>query len=254
MPVTKSMMGDKSRLQHNHHQKMRKLNDEIDALKGRQETAAKKEKEQRERQEMEHLKEMAKIEGRFQHFRDTTEENLQKLQEKIAEEENEYKNKTKEMESAIVKEIAPEAGQAIADKAISAVQASDSKVGEEQILAILSAGQNEREVAKSMAELFQTMRNQMAEDIKKQPKHEAEEEKKATGSEGSTEDKGDGYQTVGKDGRAVRPNAAAKGAAKPRDANAIIDDSPDRSSASKRAADNQLQPDDAAVKDDADDV
>ena len=129
-------------------------------------------------------------------------------------------------------------------------------MNEDQVMAVLVAGQDGVEesqkmtpnqqttVAKSMAMLLQTMRNQMAEDIKKQLKREAEEEKKAAGGAGKVEDKGDAFQVAGKDGRPVRTNAAARGAVKPRNPDVIIDDSPDRAGASKRAADSQLQPDD----------
>ena len=255
-PVLKSMMGDKNRLTNNHLQKMRKLKDETETRKARQETATRKEKEQQEHQEREHLKEMAKIEEHFHNLQENTKEELLKLQEKIAEEEKEYEAKAKEVGSAIALEIAPEAGQAIADKAISAVQASDIYVNEDQVMAVLVAEQDGVEesqkmtsdqqttVAKSVATLLQTMRTQMAEDIKRQLRHEAEEEKKAAGGAGKAEDKGDGFQVAGKDGRPVRANAAARGTLKPRNPDVIIDDSPERAGAAKRVADSQLQPDD----------
>ena len=62
MPALRSIVGDKSREQHNSEQKITKCKEDIKALRSRQDQAATKETEEKEEEKERHLARMAEIE------------------------------------------------------------------------------------------------------------------------------------------------------------------------------------------------
>ena len=106
-PALRSIVGDRSREAHNHEQKITKFQEDLKALKQRQENAVLKEKEEQQEEEERHIHRKAEIELLHAKLRERLSEEIKQAEEKLKQEEDKHKLRTQELDQAFIKEAGP---------------------------------------------------------------------------------------------------------------------------------------------------
>ena len=235
VPLLRSIVGDQTRLINTHQQRMAKLNEGLEAAKKRQEDGQRIKTERLQEQTDKHLQEMARLEEHAENSKRTIERDISKLKEQLEEEEKEYKQRRTEVGTELAKQAGPGLTEAFATFAMGPVEASETAAGKDTIAQVLMKKQKQlgvgeqlqesqiQNVAATMADLFQELKNdmmkQIMKDMMKQQEAEKEEEVEAAESE---KDKDEQWKQQGRRRTSRSPDA-------------MVDDSTERTNAVKRA-------------------
>ena len=256
--IIKNIVGDRTRERKQHEHKANKLTEDLDDVKAKLGKSVEIEKEKMEAENLRHKTTMAGLEKGFQEQRKNLEKKKKELEAELKKEMQAHEHKSAELDSVLTKET----GQAAASTAIATTRQIFQKSGEEQFLERLKADQLKEEltdqltdaqtqkVAKTHSDMIAVMKKEITKQLKKELRKKAakegeEEEEEDSASEDEVRDVeqqgADGFTVMLKSGKPGASNTRRRAAAP----GAIINDLDVRAAANKRAADEQLQPEDA---------
>ena len=138
--VQKAMLGDNSRINHNFDQKLRKLEEDAEAVKARIDDLKLKQKAAIEAEEERHLKEIALLQDGFLNALKTADEELLEMKKKKEELEKQHKEDKAQITTTMAENTLPEVAANIEEKAV-------AKMGAAATEAMKQATQTEQQIA-----------------------------------------------------------------------------------------------------------
>ena len=177
--VFTSLVGDQKRLNHNHMQRKKKLQEALDEKKEKKSGAKKRAEEMMEEEKERHAAEMAKLELHFNELDDHYQKELEDLLQQIKTEEEEYVAKNAEVGTAIAKESGPNVTAAFASSVITTVEGKEAEETVDQISVKIKESQTHLEVvdqltddqtkfvARSFAKMLDEYKKEMTEHMRK---------------------------------------------------------------------------------------